>query len=928
MKIILFVLILLSLSSYTFGQHTIRGKVTDTAATYKMTNATVTILQQKDSSLVGFTRADTTGSFHINPVPSGQFMLMVSYPGYADYIEEFRIDSATQQKDFGLINLILKATLLEGVVIQGKAAAIKINGDTTEYNPASYSIQPNSKVEDLLKQLPGIQVDKDGKITAQGKTVSKVLVDGEEFFGDDPTLVTKNIRGDMVSKVQLYDKTSDRAAFTGIDDGEKAKTINIQLKEDKKNGYFGKISAGQGTDKFYQHQGMFNAFKGKKKISAYLTTGNTGQTGLGWSDSEKYSGSGIETTDDGAVMMVFTGGDDELGGFDGRYGGQGIPKSYSGGLHYEHKWNKDKESINSNYKIGNMHIEGVQNSLSQNNLPDGMISSRSDQDFRKHLFQQRADAKYSISIDSVTTLKVSVNGSIKHSSTEDQFLSQSNRADNSLLNSSSRSLNNKGKGHNISADAFFSKKLPKKGRTYTIRISGQVKNDDATGFLHAKNEFFNTSGTLDSSQLTDQYKVNDIQDNRFSTELSYTEPLTKEISLSVSYGLNILHGTSDRKSFNQSAMGQYDLLDETFSNNFDLQQLSNRGGLSFNYKKDKSVINIGNDLSQVSFRQKDLYRNSNFNRNFINWSPRADYRYMISKQQSLQFRYGGRTSQPGIDQIQPVRNNNDPLNITLGNTELKPSFSNSFSLSYNSFKILSEQYIWMQGSYNFNSNAFSSNVITDATGKTTYQTVNLQGHTPSSYYFSTFMDRKIKAIGSNVGLEFNINGNTSFNMVNNAMNTSKSASYGGNLNFRKSKENRYDFYVRGGPNYNASSASLQKATNNNGWGASGDATLNIYLPGKLELSTTANYEFRGKTQTFDETFERLLLNASISKKFLKTENLKLSFSGQDLLNQNVGFDRTANNNMINQNSYTTIKRFFLLSLSWDFNKMGIDTTKK
>lgn len=177
-------------------------------------------------------------------------------------------------------------------------------------------------------------------------------------------------------------------------------------------------------------------------------------------------------------------------------------------------------------------------------------------------------------------------------------------------------------------------------------------------------------------------------------------------------------------------------------------------------------------------------------------------------------------------------------------------------------------------------------------------------------------------------MELNINGNTSYNMVNNAMNTSKSASYGGNLNFRKSKENRYDFYMRGGPNYNTNSASLQTATNNNGWGASGDATLNIYLPGKLELSTTANYEFRGKTQTFDETFERLLLNASISKKFLKTENLKLSFSGQDLLNQNVGFDRTANNNMINQNSYTTIKRFFLLSLSWDFNKMGIDTTKK
>jgi hypothetical protein len=160
----------------------------------------------------------------------------------------------------------LKSRLLKEVLIKGTVAAIKIKGDTTEYNAKAFVIQPNSKVEDLLKQLPGIQVDKDGKITAQGQTVNKVLVDGEEFFGDDPTLVTKNIRGDMVDKVQLYDKKSDQATFTGIDDGEKTKTINIKLKEDKKNGYFGKIDAGVGTDGYYEGQALYNKFKGKKKF--------------------------------------------------------------------------------------------------------------------------------------------------------------------------------------------------------------------------------------------------------------------------------------------------------------------------------------------------------------------------------------------------------------------------------------------------------------------------------------------------------------------------------------------------------------------------------------------------------------------------------------------------------------------------------------
>src|SRR5690606_2451490 len=169
-------------------------------------------------------------------------------------------------------------------------------------NASSFKIEPNAKVEDLLRQLPGIQVDKDGKITAQGQTVNKVLVDGEEFFGDDPTLVTKNIRGDMVDKVQLYDKKSDQAEFTGIDDGEKTKTLNIKLKADKKNGYFGKVDVGGASDGYYQGQAMFNTFKGKKKFSAYGTIANTGKTGLSWRDNSKYgSSNNIEVTDGGGI---------------------------------------------------------------------------------------------------------------------------------------------------------------------------------------------------------------------------------------------------------------------------------------------------------------------------------------------------------------------------------------------------------------------------------------------------------------------------------------------------------------------------------------------------------------------------------------------------------------------------------------------------
>ncbi|HEY0245472.1 MAG TPA: TonB-dependent receptor, partial [Mucilaginibacter sp.] len=251
-------------SSYAQNSYTIKGAAVDTDLRIKLYNTTISVLNAKDSILQKFTRATDNGSFSLSGLPTGKFILLVTYPEYADYVEPFTIDPAHPTHDFGNISLRQKIKILQEVLIKGEVRAIKIKGDTTEFNAKAYTIQPNDKVEDLLKQLPGITIDKDGKITANGEAVTKVLVDGEEFFGDDPTLVTKNLRADMVSTVQLFDKKSDQAAFTGIDDGVKTKTINIKLKEDKKNGIFGKVDAGVGTDGYYTGQLIFNKFKAKE----------------------------------------------------------------------------------------------------------------------------------------------------------------------------------------------------------------------------------------------------------------------------------------------------------------------------------------------------------------------------------------------------------------------------------------------------------------------------------------------------------------------------------------------------------------------------------------------------------------------------------------------------------------------------------------
>lgn len=930
MKVLTLAIVFLCLSTITsFAQNTysVKGTVVDKASGDPMINTIITVLNSKDSTLVKYGRADANGSFSLNNLRSGKLILLVSYPHYADYVEHFILDSAKRQNDFGPIKLILKARLLEEVIITGKVAEITIKGDTTEFNAAAFNIEANSKVEDLLKQLPGIQVDKDGKITAQGQAVNKVLVDGEEFFGDDPTLVTRNIRGDMVDKVQLYDKKSDQATFTGIDDGERTKTLNIKLKDGKKQGYFGKLDGGAGNDDYYQGQGMFNAFKGKKKFSAYGTVANTGKTGLNWQDNSKYGTSNVQVMDGGMIMI--SGGGSDLDSYNGTFNGEGIPLTRSGGLHYDTKWKDDKYSMNTNYKVGSINITGTNSSLNQNNLPAGIINSNSGQAFDKYMFRQKLDGTFLMKLDTTSDLKISVDGTLKNSRNDTRYLASSMRGNGVALNAGTRSLTNDADERLFNTTALWTKKLKKKGRTISLSLGQQFNEEDASGYLNAENSYFNTQGMLDSIQLIDQYKTNLTRSSGLNSNLAYTEPLSKTFSVILNYGLNLNKSTAERQSFNQSIPGKYDVIDKQYSNDFELEQTSNQVGAIFNYRKDKNVINFGTRVSAVDFKQTDLNTSKEYNRNFMNWLPQASYQYNFSKQKTFSFRYNGNSTQPNLNQIQPIRINTDPLNISLGNPDLRPSFTSNLSLSYNSYKVLSDKSLYFYGTYGFTSNAIVNNTVTDpSSGKSTYQSVNLREKSPANYYFYSGYRQKIPGTEVSAGMNINFNSNTYFNMINNVLNESLSEKYSTTLSISRFKQKKMELFFNIGPAYIISQSSLQKQINNNGWGVDSYFSFLLHMPGKTQITSNANYLYQQKTQSFAEDFNRLIWNTTLTKNFLKAESLKLSLTGNDLFNQNIGFSRRATSNMISQNSYTTIKRYFLVSLSYDINHMGGTEPKK
>ena len=899
---------------------TITGSVTDTISGTGLAQASIVLMHASDSMLYQFTRTGKSGDFSFRNLMPGAYLLMATYPDYADYVQHVTLDSASQPANLGQLHMVLRAKLLEEALVN-RSQPITIRGDTTEYDAASFVIEPNAKVEDLLKQLPGIQVDQDGKITAQGQTINKVLVDGEEFFGDDPVLVTRNLRGDMVNKVQLYDKRSDQAEFTGVDDGEREKTLNITLKEDSKRGYFGKLDAGAGTQDMYQGQAMFNRFNGAQRISVYGTLGNTGRTGLNFEDVGRYaSNEGMTFTDDG-VMMITSTTQDDIESWGGRYDGRGIPSVHNGGAYYSNKWNDGRQSINGNYKIGELNVTGSGNTINQQELPGGRINTLSNQVFDRRIFRQRGGVIFETQFDSTSTLKVTFNGTLKNGETKESNQSTAANANGNPLNESTRRTTNNTSGSDAYLTALWTKKLPKPGRTFSWEVNGTINQNQSEGLLYAKNSFY-ADGTLDSTALINQLKVNDSKNTLFSSNITYSEPFTQALSLVVNYRLSANNGTSLRQSFNAAATDNHTDLDSLYSNDFRLSQLSNQLGAMINFRKGKSILNFGTRISRVQFDQTDRYVDDRFTRNFTNHNPQLTWQYRFSQQKSLRFSYNGNNTQPGINQIQPVRVNDDPLNIVLGNPDLKPSFTHRLNLSYNSFKVMNNQYVYFSGGFSNTSNPIVSNVNTDAVGRSTLQFDNLAGKSPANYFFYTGFSKKIQKVNLNVGGGANANGNVYYNLTNGQLNKTQHVTYSGEITIQQYIQKKYGFNVAFGPSYTFSKASLQQQSNNNGWGLSGRYGLSVFLPWKLEIASDGRYTYTAPTALFDENFEQFIVNATVSKKFLKNENLRFSVSVNDLLNQNKGFTRYANNNMFTQNSYTTIARYFLFSLTWDFSKMG------
>ena len=921
-KLIVLFLLSLFLSGISFAQSVTRisGNITDTIEKKNLFNSSILLLRKTDSILVRHARTDKSGNFLLKDIPPGHYLLMATYPSYADYVDELEVkDSAALH--LPTIPMVLKSKLLEAVVVSNKGA-IHIKGDTTEFNADSFHTQAGATVEDLLKRLPGIQVDKNGKITAQGETVQKVLVDGEEFFGDDPTLVTQNLRADMVDKVQVFDKKSDQSNFTGIDDGQKTKTINLKLKDSKKNGYFGRLTAGGGTDGYYDLQLMANYFRKKEKMAVYGIAGNTGKTGLNWQERDNYGQSfaGNIDVDDATGNLSFSGPPrDDLDSWSGSFEGQGFPTVKTGGLHYNNKTEDELQTYNGNYKFMQLNVNGNSSTNSQYILPDTFYYNNQRQTFHNQITRHNFNGSYEVKFDSTSSLKVQADGGSDHKITDNEFHSEALASDSSKVNQNDRTVTDVGNSSTVNSNLLWRKKLPKKGRTLSFNLRENYTRTSSSGYLNSTTEYF--SGGLPSyDSVIDQFKNYHTENILFDSRLTYTEPITKSSFLIANYGVVVNNSHSDRSSFNKSLGGKYSSLDSLYSNDYQYNVFTQRGGLGYTLIKKKLRFSIGSDVGFTDFDQRDLHADTAAKRRFTNWYPQSNMTYSFSNQRRLSFYYNGYTTQPTLTQLQPILTNEDPLNITIGNPGLKPQFGNRFGLYFNDYKVFSERSIWFGLNYTFTQNAISNSVNVDATGKRVSQFVNVDGN----YSLNANMNYglKWKKVDMWVGLNGNINQSNNVSIVNNLPNTTHSGNYTFGFNMYKSKDKKYNFGIRPSATYTQSRSTINNGVTTRYWTYNLNPEMDIYLPFHFQVHGDADINLRQKTSVFENNNNVVLLNAWIGRKFLKNDALLLKASGNDLLNQNTGFNRTVNSNFISQNTYTTIKRYFMLSVVWNFTKAG------
>jgi hypothetical protein len=764
--------------------------------------------------------------------------------------------------------------------------------------------------------MPGMEVDKSGGITVNGKKVTKVFVNGKEFFTGDPVMATKNLPADAVDKIQVYDRKSDQAMFTGIDDGSEETAINLKLKKDRNKSTFGKLNAGAGTPSVFDAQGNVNVINNDEQFSVIGGANNTNRQNFSSRNIVNFSGGGGGRPGaGGGVTVNFSGGSGETDA-----NAQGIAETYSIGGNYSNLFNDKKTEFNANLSISDVERNNISNSFTQNLTPGNAFNRISNSNSIAGNKQQNFGSTIDHKVNDNFSFRFTPSLGLQQTTNYSEDSTQTYLTNGNLLNSNTTIASSASDAVNAASTLLLRKKFAKKGRTISSTITQSFNRSNSTGNQFTEQLSY-INNKLSNDSILDQQNMRKGENSSYSANLIYTEPLGKKSLLEFNTYLSKSIGSSSRRIFDRNNVTDaYDLLNTDLTNEFNSEYTYSGGGMSYRSNQKKYNFSTGFSLQKAVLDGENISAKTKLSQSFQDILPNATFRYNFSQTKNLNVDYRTSTNQPSITQLQPVLDQSNINRQSIGNPDLKRSYVHNLNIRFFSSKILAGKSFFstLNASTTNNSIVNKDSVRPNRTILST--PVNVNGvyriNGSMNYGFG------IKKLNSRLSFGLNAGLNNNISYANGLLNTIVTKSTGPSMSYTYIVDDVIDINLTARYSFSNTSNKVNPTLNTNFLTKVFGADMTNYLPWNIVLNQSFNYAINtGRAVGFNTSIP--IWNASFSKFFMKNKRAEIKMSAFDLLNKNIGINRNVSQNQIVDRSYNVISQYFLLTFTYSLQKSGL-----
>lgn len=919
------------ITGLAFSQNiTFKGKLIDETDNTPVVGTTVILSPNtKDSGTIQTKATNTKGEFEFNGLYPMSYTLKTSDINYESISQRIVLQASNKQPV--VIPVTRVTSTMEGVTIVAKTPPMKQKGDTTEFAASQFKVNPDATADDLIKKMPGISVDASGNVTTLGEQVKKVTVDGRDFFGDDATAALKNLPAEIVDKIQVFDRLSDQAAFTGFDDGNSTKTINIVTKKGMNNGQFGRVYAGYGTDNRYSAGGNVSYFKGARRITFLGLFNNVNQQNFSSEDllgvtSSSGRGSGRSGGNRGGSGNNFLVGQTN-----------GISRTNAFGINYSDQWSK-KVDVSGSYFFNNSNTGNAQSSNTQYFIK-GAIDQFYDETNASSAnnYNHRINFRLNYKIDDKNSITFTPSVSFQKNSSEKNNNGLRYITATELVSTANSATTSDNSGYNSNNNVLYRHAFAKKGRTISLNLSAGFNHRDGETFLNSNNTYY-SGGALILDTTTNQFTDQLVNGNNYAANVSYTEPIGKKGQLQISYSPSVTKSKSDREVFRfDRGTDKYSEFDTAYSNKFDNTTISHTTGASYRIGNKDNMFTIGISYKFLELNSDQIFPDKlTVNKRFNNVLPNMIWRKKLSAKSNFNIMYRMATNTPSIKQLQNVINNSNVLFLSSGNPNLKQQTSNTLSTryTYNNTQKSRSLFanIFLQQTNNYIANASyiatADSMLNDGIilykGSQLSKPVNLDGYISLRTLLTYSMPlRFIKST-------FNLNGGVMYSktpgIVNNLNSISNNYTYNTGVVVASNISQYIDFNVSYNAYFTNTKNTINTALNTNYVSQNARLQVNVLSKnGWFVQHDIANSTYSGLSDGFNQSY--WLWNAGVGKKFLKNQAGELKLSVFDLLKQNQSITRTVDPTYIEDVRNQVLQQFFMLTFTYNLKNFGAVASK-